>query len=73
MNRNTNEMIELCKSMGMEEVPYQSVPDDSNLPEFDNGYWFKYKTDREEICNLEILDKGGEILQSGIQIIMNKF
>lgn len=71
-NNKSSKMINLCREMKMEEIPYQSVEKDSDLPDFDVGHWFQYKTENDEICRLEILDKEGEILQSGFQIIMNK-
>ena len=67
----TSELIEKCKELGMEEIPYQNNEDDTT-PKFDKGYLFQYKTDNDETCTFEILDRGGEIVKSGIQIIMNK-
>ena len=72
-NLSCQEIVKLCESVGMEQVDFVPVPGDQNLPEFDNGFKFKFKTDRDEVCHLEILERRGEITQCGIQIIMNKF
>jgi len=52
----------------MNEQPYRDLGYDSNLPHFDKGYMFNYKTDDNEIAFLDILEKDNKILQVGIQI-----
>lgn len=69
---STDELIEKCKDIGMIEQPYMDTGLEENLPEFDKGYVFTYKTDDNHIARMEILVKGGRTLQAGIQIIYPK-
>ena len=62
------ELINKCRDIGMGEQPYRDLGHDSNLPQFDKGYMFNYKTDDNEIAYLEILEQDYKILQAGIQI-----
>ncbi len=65
---STKELVNKCIDLGMNEQPYRDLGYDSNLPHFDKGYMFNYKTDDNEIARLEILEKDNKILQAGIQI-----
>lgn len=62
-------LIDKCKEIGMNEVEYLDTGMDSNLPEFDNGYNFVFKTNNDTETRLEILEKDSIIMQAGIQII----
>lgn len=66
---SAKEFVEKCKKLDMKEQPYITSGFDSNLPNFDKGYVFHYKTDDNERAILEILEKDNMILQAGIQII----
>lgn len=62
-------LFKKCKEIGMSEIEYIDTGIDSNLPEFDKGYNFVYRTSDNAEAKLEILEKGLIIMQAGIQII----
>jgi len=66
---STSDFIKKCKEIGMNQIAYVDTGFDSNLPEFDNGYNFIYKTNDGVETRLEILEKDSIIMQAGIQII----
>lgn len=68
-NLTINQVLQKCRDIGLDEYPYIDLGMDSSLPEFDNGYLFKYKTDDNIEVLLDILEKEKKILQAGIQII----
>ena len=73
LNNSTQELVETFMKIGMEETPFQVEESEKDLPEFESGYSFRYKTDNDAECLFEILDKKNEILQINLQINMSKF
>jgi len=66
---SATDLVKKCKAVGMNQIAYVDTGLESNLPEFDNGYSFTYKTDDGVEARLEILEKDSIIMQAGIQII----
>lgn len=64
-----SDLVKKCKETGMNEIEYLDTGMDSNLPEFDKGYNFVFKTNDDAETRLEILEKYSIIMQAGIQII----
>jgi hypothetical protein len=62
------ELVKKCRDLGMNELPYKDLGYDSDLPHFDKGYMFNYKSDGNQRVFLEILEKDERILLAGIQI-----
>jgi len=62
-------LIKKCKELDMLQIAYVDSGFDSNIPEFDKGYNFVYKTNDSVEAKLEILEKDLIIMQAGIQII----
>jgi hypothetical protein len=67
------DLVKKCRDLGMDELPYMDTGYDSNLPHFDKGYMFNYKSDGNQRVFLEILEKDERILQAGIQITYKFF
>ncbi len=72
INKSTQELVETFNKIGMKEIPFEVSEEEKLLPEFQNGYNHRYRTDNDEECLFEILDKNNEILQVGLEINMNK-
>lgn len=66
---SAKELLKRCRDLGMNEQPYRDLGYDSNLPDFDKGYFLNFKTDDNKIATFEILEKEDMILQAGFQII----
>ncbi len=61
-----------CTTTHMNEVPYIKNSLDKNLPSFDEGHLYSFKTTNSIPAKLEILIKNGKILQAGIEIVYPK-
>jgi len=65
---STKDLLELFRSMNMEEIEFEVQEHEKHLPEFKSGFTFKYKTNNEETCYFEILDTGNRVLQLSMMI-----
>jgi hypothetical protein len=63
------DFVKECIDIGMQQVPYQKVDQDSNLPMFDKGYHFRFIPDNKGNALFEILEKDDLVLQAGYQIV----
>lgn len=61
-----SELIETCRKFSMHQIEYINFDQD---PLFNIGYNFSFNSPAGEVVRLEIIEKDGNLLQSGIQII----
>lgn len=52
----------------MVSIPYIAIPQDENLPSFDEAYWYTFPFKERINTRYEILIKDDEILQVGIEL-----
>ncbi len=64
-----SDLLKKCTEIGMNQIAYVETGLESNLPEFDSGYNFIYKTNDGVEARLEFFEKDSIIMQAGIQII----
>ena len=67
-NKNTKELLNTCRKIQMDEYVFHVDKSNMDLPELKNGYRFIYKTDNNETCLLDILDKENGLLQVELKI-----
>lgn len=60
-------LVHECSQLGMQEVPYQPVAPDSNLPSFDEGHHLRFSAAGGNAL-FEILERDGAVVQAGFQI-----
>jgi hypothetical protein len=66
---SASDLVKKCNDLGMQQVPYQDVGLDSNLPPFEAGYHFRFNLDGKEEVLFEILEKESLVLQAGYQLV----
>lgn len=59
---------EKCTTTDMIEIPYIQTSLDQNLPSFNEGHLYSFKTTNSIPAKLEVLIKDGKILQTGVEI-----
>jgi antitoxin component YwqK of YwqJK toxin-antitoxin module len=69
---STEDLIELFNNMNMEEIEFEVQKHEKDLPEFQSGFTFIYKTNNDEKCYFEILDLENEVLQLSMMIHFKK-
>ncbi|NHZ86151.1 MAG: hypothetical protein GWP19_09745 [Planctomycetia bacterium] len=60
-----------CLLPNMVSTPYITIPQDENLPSFNETYWFTFPYDKEINTRYEILIKDNSILQAGVEFVFN--
>lgn len=60
-----------CLLPNMVSTPYIAIPQDENLPSFDETYWFTFPYDKGINTRYEILIKDNSILQAGVEFVFN--
>lgn len=61
-----------CTTADMVEVPYVATSLDQNLPSFDEGHLYSFRTTNSVPAKFEVLIKDGKILQAGVEIVYPK-
>ena len=69
---STEDLIGLFKSMNMKEIEFEVQEHEKDLPEFQSGFTFQFKTNNDEKCYFEILDLENEVLQLSMMIHFKK-
>lgn len=65
---STNNIDDHCILPSMVSTPYIAIPQDENLPAFEDALWYTFPFENTLNTNLEILIKNDEILQVGIEL-----
>lgn len=60
-----------CLLPNMVSTPYIAIPQDKNLPSFDEAYWYVFPYKEEINTKYEILIKDNSILQAGVSLTFN--
>lgn len=60
-----------CLLPNMVSTPYIAIPQDENLPSFDETYWYTFPYDEGINTRYEILTKDNSILQAGVELVFN--
>ena len=60
-----------CLLPNIVSTPYIAIPQDENLPSFDEAYWYTFSYQEAVNSKYEILIKDNSILQSGISLTFN--
>lgn len=71
-NGSADSIKGLCISSKMIELPYVAVSEDKQLPKFDAAYWYQVPYFESNSAKLEVLFKGGKVLQSGVELVYDK-
>lgn len=69
INGSTSNMNDLCLSREMVSIPYETVVQDTLLPNFEEAHWYVFPFNEGRNAKLEILIKDDKILQSGVEIV----
>ncbi len=68
---DTDALVDQIRGLGLSERTYQDYGPTSGLPDFDTGFHFTLRSTSNPKHLIEVLDKGGQILQAGIQVFGN--
>ena len=65
----TEKLVALCRRKGMREQPYIKQQADEMLPRFDRGFVFTFQIRDNPSARLEILSRGNQVVQAGVQVV----
>lgn len=68
---SANNIDNHCILPSMVSTPYIAIPQDKNLPNFDDAYWYTFPFKGGIKTKYEILLKDDAILQAGVELVFN--